>query len=239
MTTYSDFFSSGLLAGPHMYNNKNHSFPTSPSPSLLSVTDDLDDTSDIELDRSTTPTPHQAQAQPQPQPRLRRRRSSLTVGTSAMNLIKSPSRAAGNALNLQRHLIASPGRSRSGSASSVMSIGEEPLRNGNIASESTSLLGRMRSGSVGSVLKSRRIRRFPGPSFPPPSAPLPPLPSIPGTPSRSKTKAFSIAVSPTVTEALAQKLADASSALTLSRQPFGDLQLHGYGYTNDQEMRVD
>jgi hypothetical protein len=269
MTSYSAFFSSGLLAAPLMYNNHSFSFPRRqdessstrafvPSSSMSSsLTDILDDTSDIELDRSNTPTPagqssssttHQAQAQPQP--RLRRRRSSLTIGTSPMNIIRSPTRSVGNALQLQRHLLTSPGRSRSGSASSVISIEEEQLHggSGNIASERTSLVGRMRSGSVGSALKSRRIRRFPGPSCPPPSAPLPPLPSIPGTPNRSK--AFSLAVSPSTTQALARKLAAASGdalaiqtnvlapspMLTSPRQPLGDLQPHGYRYANEQEM---
>ncbi|KAJ3799616.1 hypothetical protein GGU11DRAFT_652616, partial [Lentinula aff. detonsa] len=187
MTTYSAFFSSGLLAAPHMYSSHSvydNRIPShgDPSPSLLSVSDVIDDTSDLELDRSTTPTPTnvdgQATSTHQAQHCIRRRRSSLTVGTSPMNIIKSPSRAAGTALQLQRHLLTSPGRSRSGSTSSVVSIGEEV--NSNIASESTSLYRRMRSGSVGSVLKSRRGARrgAPGPKFPPPSAPLPALPSI-------------------------------------------------------------
>lgn len=168
MTTYSAFFSSGLLAGPNMYSRCNttnsnfggFSFPKWQGQEELSrVIDALDDTSDIEVDRSTTPTPStqpsQAHASGHP-PRLRRRRSSLNVGTSPMNIIKSPSRAVGNALQLQRHLLASPGRSRSGSASSVLSIGEElslGTTGNNVASESTSLVGRMRSGSVGSALK--------------------------------------------------------------------------------------
>ncbi|KAJ4490431.1 hypothetical protein J3R30DRAFT_80007 [Lentinula aciculospora] len=158
MTTYSAFFSSGLLAAPHMYPshsmyNSHISTHDNVSPSMLSISDVLDDTSDIELDRSATPTPTNVDGQASSvlHPRLRRRRSSLTIGTSPMNTIKSPSRAAGNALQLQRHLFTSPGRSRSGSTSSAMSIGEEV--NAGIASESTSWYRRMRSGSVGSVLK--------------------------------------------------------------------------------------
>ncbi|KAJ3806130.1 hypothetical protein F5876DRAFT_81019 [Lentinula aff. lateritia] len=244
MTTYSAFFSSGLLAAPHMSSSHlmyNNHIPRhgDVSPSLLTITDALDDTSDIDLDRSSTPTLTSIETSMHQTQRLRRRRSSLTIGTSPINAIKSPSRAAGNALQLQRHLFTTPGRSRSGSTSSVMSIGEEV--NSNIASENTSLYRRMRSGSVGSVLKSRRgVRRgVPGPSFPPPSAPLPALPPIPGTPSR--TKAFSLAVPSIATQALAQKLAAAEDVLNLqvasspTRQPFGDLQLHGYA--NDQKMR--
>ncbi|KAJ3890518.1 hypothetical protein GG344DRAFT_20940, partial [Lentinula edodes] len=157
MTTYSAFFSSGLLAAPHMSSSHsmyNNHIPRhgDVSPSLLTVTDALDDTSDIELDRSSTPTLTNIETSMHQTQRLRRRRSSLTIGTSPINAIKSPSRAAGNALQLQRHLFTTPGRSRSGSTSSVMSIGEEV--NSNIASENT----------------------IPGPSFPPPSAPLPALP---------------------------------------------------------------
>lgn len=232
---------------------------------MLGVSDILDDTSDIELDRSTTPTPApNGQPAQSGQPKLRRRRSSLTLGTSPMNVIKSPSRSVGSALQLQRHLYASPGRARSGSTSSIISIGEEVHQtSNNIASESTSLFGRMRSGSIGSALKSRRtIRRVPGPSCPPPSAPLPPLPplsalptlpSIPGTPNRSKTKAFSIQVPPSATQSLARKLAAAggdnnglalqtnnmfvptSPTLSSPRQPLGDLQLH---YVNDQDVSM-
>ncbi|KIK52117.1 hypothetical protein GYMLUDRAFT_251471 [Collybiopsis luxurians FD-317 M1] len=269
MTAYSSFFSSGLLAAHHaVYNNFSHSRSDDVSPSLFGLSDPLDDSSDIEMDRSSTPVPP-TNAQPAPwaqsaqtgQPKLRRRKSSLTMATSPMNMIKSPSRSAGNAIQLQRHLFASPSRSRSGSASSVLSIGEElaphqTVSNGSndVASKSNSLFGRMRSGSVGSALKSRRIvRRVPGPSCPPPSLPLPPLPSlpsIPGTPSRSKTKAFSIQVPASTSHALAQKLAAAGndvhghplqavSPTSMSpRQPLGDLQLQGHGnaYVNDQDV---
>jgi hypothetical protein len=260
-TAYSSFFSSGLLAAPHNLSRN----ASNVSPSLRSASDVLDDISDMELDRDRSKTPTPAPVNVAPQPRLRRRRSSLTTGTSSMNSIKSPTRAAGNALHFQRHLysastsVTSSNRSRSGSASSAMSlsIGEEKLSHSkDVATENNSLMRRLRSGSVGSVLKSRRtVRRVPGPSCPPPSAPLPPLPalpSIPGTPGRSKTKAFSLAVPSSATQALAQKLAGdslmlqtnvmnpsvASSPTLMSpRQPLGDLQPHGYGYVNDQEMR--
>ncbi|KAF9078328.1 hypothetical protein BDP27DRAFT_1309420 [Rhodocollybia butyracea] len=244
MTTYSAFFSSGLLAAPHMYSSRLYNNKHEASPSRLGMGDMLDDTSDIEVDRSTTPTPATVPSDSQSHhalPRLRRRRSSLTVGTSPINCIKSPTRAAGNALQLQRHLFTSPSRSRSGSIDSV--LGEELPQLNNIASKSTSLLSRMRSGSVGTTLKPRRgVRRgVPGPTLPPPSLPLP---AIPGTPSR--VKAFSLAISTSATHALAQRLAadvltsqsdslPASPTFSSPRQPLGDLQLHGYG--NDQEMR--
>ncbi|KAF5345241.1 hypothetical protein D9757_014073 [Collybiopsis confluens] len=210
MTTYSSFFSSGLLAAHHaVYNNfSTRELGSGLSPSTLTVSDSLEHTSDVELDRSVTPTPmniaqtgSSSVAQGfSAQPKLRRRRSSLTMATSPINAIKSPARSAGNAMQFQRHLYASPG---------VPAVAV-------IASKGKSLLGRLRSGSVGSVLKSRRgIRRVPGPSLPPPSAPLPPLPSlptIPGTPTRSKTKSFSIHFPSGTSPVLARKLAVAGGA---------------------------
>ena len=45
----------------------------------------------------------------QQQPKLRKRRSSLTLATSPMNTIRSPTRAANNALHLQRQLFTAIG----------------------------------------------------------------------------------------------------------------------------------
>ncbi|KAF9465659.1 hypothetical protein BDZ94DRAFT_1253619 [Collybia nuda] len=71
-----------------------------------------------------------------------------------MNAIRSPARTAGAALQLQMHLP-SPPRSRSGSLSTTAPT-QDPYGNigiGNLASEGTSLVGRMRSGSVGGALR--------------------------------------------------------------------------------------
>ena len=73
------------------------------------------------------------------QPRLRRRRSSLTQATSPMNAIRSPVRAAGNALHHHLQIVpTATSRSRSGSLSLGDAMG---------ATYGSSLVGRMRSGS--------------------------------------------------------------------------------------------
>ncbi|KAJ3493273.1 hypothetical protein NMY22_g20232 [Coprinellus aureogranulatus] len=107
--------------------------PASPLPSAYSDVDSKSD-SDVDMDgesdfaREATPTQHSVSAalaqQTQPaskpiptgtQPRLRKRRSSLTLGTSPITAIRGPTRNAGAALQLQRHLMGSGSRSRSGS----------------------------------------------------------------------------------------------------------------------------
>ncbi|KAG5643935.1 hypothetical protein DXG03_009345 [Asterophora parasitica] len=199
MTTYSAFFSSGLLAPHHAsYAGYGHlntdSYTDYDGPSPATSSSPLPD-SDIESerDRDITPTPdasspstfssgsHTTSTTIQPQPRLRRRRSSLKVGTSPMNSIRSPTRNAGAALQLQMHLP-NPARSRSGSLSTTAQTDlYGNIGMGNVASEGTSLVGRMRSGSVGAVLRPRRgVRRLasvPAPA-PPPTAPLPAIPAL-------------------------------------------------------------
>ncbi|KAG6864403.1 hypothetical protein C0993_008927, partial [Termitomyces sp. T159_Od127] len=145
MTTYSAFFSSGLLAPRHAADAPCDYDPSSPTLSASPLSD-----SDIEpdTDRENTPTPENVpRTAPGPansQRRLRKRRSSLTIGTSPMNAIRSPQRNASAALQLQMHLP-SPPRSRSGSFSTAGT--------NNIASQSTSLVGRMRSGSIGAAIR--------------------------------------------------------------------------------------
>ncbi|KAF5340972.1 hypothetical protein D9611_006054 [Ephemerocybe angulata] len=137
----------------------------------------------------------------QAQPRLRRRRSSLTIAVSPLTSIRSPTRTVGAALQMQRHLAMNPGRSRGGSLSSSNppSAVEGFTMFGmasSVASEGTSLTGRLRSGSVGSSVYRapppatagitsrglrkhvRRVTSVPAP-VPPPSAPLPALPQLP------------------------------------------------------------
>ncbi|KAK0452764.1 uncharacterized protein EV420DRAFT_1482072 [Desarmillaria tabescens] len=174
MTAYSAFFSSGLLAPRHIFtaNLNVNSFIDSPSSPLF------DDASDIEVDDGrghTLVTETTATTNSALRPRLRKRRSSLSIGTS-INALKSPSRNASTALQFQIHLQASPSRSRSGSLSSVMGTLVENQFQPNVASEGTSLVGRMRSGSVGTSLRPVRRTQPPAPSLPPPTAPLPELP---------------------------------------------------------------
>jgi hypothetical protein len=169
---YSAFFSSGLLA-PHTPQKKvNSSFywnaTVDHSPSRSSSPIPIPDESfmDIDMasynDRSITPTPQtktpvqqvKIQAVSQ-QPKLRKRRSSLTLATSPMNTIRSPTRAANNALHLQRQLYTAIGpalpRSRSGSLSGEDATASR-FSNASVASTENSLGGRLRSGSVGCAL---------------------------------------------------------------------------------------
>ncbi|KAJ8515902.1 hypothetical protein ONZ45_g6741 [Pleurotus djamor] len=170
MASYSAFFSSGLLAPYQSYTTTNaSSFDLSP----IRPVSPLPNAHDI--DRTATPTPssHRGSSDLQqidedapssnltssPQsssgPRLRKRRSSLTVGMSPMNNIRSPQRSAGAAAARYAHhsiSISSPSRSRSGS---IGAVAADLFGAGyaNVASEGTSLVGRMRSGSVGGALK--------------------------------------------------------------------------------------
>ncbi|KAK7456432.1 hypothetical protein VKT23_010680 [Stygiomarasmius scandens] len=226
MTTYSSFFSSGLLAAPQAYDHY-QSMPSIPSsPSMMSEA--LDDASDIDVDRlererSTTPTQFSslgtaANLASAGQPRLRKRRSSLTMGTSALNSIKSPMRNANTAFQFQRHLQATPGRARSGSLSSVItyeeeSIPEVPPVNNDVSKKRS----RMRSGSIGTALKTRNVpaRLIPRAS-PPPNAPLPPLPPMPLSPTHAKS--FSVPPNSMFGQRFPMPLTAAS------RQVLGELQ---------------
>ncbi|KAF8885063.1 hypothetical protein CPB84DRAFT_1788623 [Gymnopilus junonius] len=237
LTSYSSFFSSGLLAQPAPRGQRRGTFSSDnsepwdegvSSPSRSSSPMPLPDDSDMEVDanelspnsnarRSATPTPRslddmqrmptptgkappqsaRSAVQPssqQPQaPRLRRRRSSSTLGTNPMTVIRSPARSAGNALHLQR--------ARSGSINNdtITIYGGSAM--GMVATESTSMVGRIRSGSLSSVkslpspavggqvsvtaFRPRRAARRvhtnppPAPLAPPPNTPLPALPPLP------------------------------------------------------------
>ncbi len=183
MSLYSPFFSSGLLA-PHTprcrARNAFDSDFSEPwddsecSPSCPSSPIPLPDDCAMELDahsvvkaadssetrRSVTPTPQSRQTTPvaSPQavkggsrdvrPRLRRRRSSLTQATSPIRAIRSPTRAAENAFNL---------RTRSGSLH-----GDIISR---LATEETSLVGRLRSGSCSNVGMLQALNAAPRTAF--------------------------------------------------------------------------
>ncbi|KAG2141842.1 hypothetical protein DEU56DRAFT_795032 [Suillus clintonianus] len=171
MVTYSAFFSSGLLAPYH---------PRATTPAPLSSPMPSSPMQPVDRDLSVTPTPtgnsNSVAAVPTAnaeRPRMRRRRSSMNIAASPMALIKSPTRNAGSAL--QRTGAMSPTRSRAGS------IAEN-------ASESNSLFGRLRSGSLnaGAPLRLRRAVKRTIPLAPPPTAPLPALP--PPSPSAKYTR---------------------------------------------------
>ena len=92
-------------------------------------------------------------------PRLRRRRSSLTQATSPMNAIRSPTRAAGNALHHHLQIVpTATSRSRSGS----LSVAGDAMGAGTYSS---SLVGRMRSGSCSDSASSEAASKVLAPSF--------------------------------------------------------------------------
>ncbi|KAF5316758.1 hypothetical protein D9619_006840 [Psilocybe cf. subviscida] len=144
-------------------------------------------------------------------PRLRRRKSSLTMAASPISAIRSSTRTAKHQQEcMQKAAPAVHARARSGSLGGDVSYnagvpspvspgaslvyGVNALSMRSAATEATSMLGRMRSGSCSNavvvpptVARPRRIPRrvlnaaFPAPPAPPPNAPLPALP-LPSTP---------------------------------------------------------
>jgi len=184
MSAYSGLFSSGLLAPSHAISSFRLHTPQPPSSPIISPPSPADP---IDRDLSLTPTQvlssnamlispgpssgFAAMAADAQRPRLRKRRSSISITTSPMASLKSPTRNAGSAL--QRTGLLSSSRSRS------ESVNEYGL---GVASSGTSMAGRMRS--VTGVLRSRRvIRKASGPA---PTAPLPDLPA----PSHSMQSSF-------------------------------------------------
>ncbi|KAI0057626.1 hypothetical protein BV25DRAFT_1830872 [Artomyces pyxidatus] len=181
MSGYSSIFASGLLATPHRHPGSTPSRSSSPdmmaldttptnskSPYLLPTPGDDDvDYFSSPRSRASSTTSTASSVQAGAPPRLRRRRSSLTVATTAMGAIKSPLRSASVAL--QRSGLMTPGgRARSGSVDVVMGMED-------FGSTPNPITGRMRSGSLGGALRTRRTIRKPATA--PPTMPLPPPPS--------------------------------------------------------------
>ncbi|KAJ7173574.1 hypothetical protein C8R46DRAFT_1083184 [Mycena filopes] len=176
-TSYSAFYESGLHG--HASSVYTHTHPRD---------DDMDHTADQVYFAAAAPyhiTSSRARSPP------RKRRSSITSGASPVSAMKlrSPARAAGNAWHIAHiaAVAASPGRSRSSSL--------------NVASEDTSMFGRMRSGSVGARLRTRKpltnrrpVALLSAPTPPPPSAPLPALPLC--APARPPLSRLAIQVPP-------------------------------------------
>ncbi|KIP12804.1 hypothetical protein PHLGIDRAFT_123873 [Phlebiopsis gigantea 11061_1 CR5-6] len=194
-TFYSSFFSSGLLAvdadgvhrpdqtTPRAFNRtfvddmtptaSSFSAPTVPAasdviPSLLAQTEAIT----ISADR----------------PRVRRRRSSVGLSSSPVAPLKAAPPLPRAAVHLQRQSMPtgmmSPNRSRSGSISDFhrSAMGMTSMASSD-ATNSTNLMGRLRSGSVGNSLRSvsRRVRKpaaANAPAPPPPTAPLPAPPTL-------------------------------------------------------------
>jgi len=149
MATYSAFFSSGLLAPCHYSQSRAHTpAPSSPIiiPSSPGDPIDIDRSTPtpsnlVDINGQTTPNASHLNVPTADRPRLRKRRSSVTIGVSPMNAIKSPIRNAGAALHRAINGPMSPNRSRSGSLNSDLF---------SAAPQGSGTVGRKRSAS-GSV----------------------------------------------------------------------------------------
>lgn len=151
MNAYSSFFSSGLLAPQRDATAPEYQCPPSPIGRFDIGIDDSDADMDAILSVSRVRSGSSGENKLSintSHPRLKKRRSSSALASSPMSAIRSPMRAANSALQVQRHLPGTPTRSRSGSLNTA----------NNIASQSTSLMGRFRSNSTGEAL---RYARFP------------------------------------------------------------------------------
>lgn len=225
---YSSLFSSGLLAPE--FETYSPSRPQTPDPSTpRSRTISIDDTTPTAPTQALPATPSSNNTLPSlvvrenvdvsmsptiaERPRMRRRRSSLGLSASPVATIKCNTNSArvSASIHIQRQSLSmagvgSPGRPRAGSVAetgvllsrAAISIGTNDATVGN------SLMGRLRSGSLGTILRfvefpphdrvgirtwadalfncnfsPRRMRKqatLPAPTSPPPSIPLPPLP---------------------------------------------------------------
>ncbi|KAJ8073779.1 hypothetical protein AAF712_003251 [Marasmius tenuissimus] len=225
-TAYSSFFSSGLTSSNDIYPRPRPRMDSTSSSasftSMISTTstikspgsqsnEALDDTSDVEdgvaakrdARRSMPPrTPSNQSTRT-----LRRRRSSLSTQASPVTVVRSMA----NALSFHKK-----SRSRSGSVNSANPVGpgasNESASSVGIGAAVPGVKGRLRSGSVGTALKSirRGLRKLPTNPLPPPSAPLPPLPPLPSndtTPPTRRPHSRSISLVPRV------------AGLNLSREP--------------------
>ncbi|KAJ7493376.1 hypothetical protein B0H11DRAFT_2006201 [Mycena galericulata] len=166
---YSLFFSSGLHAPAASMYTYNH-----PVSDDMHTDNENSNKGDLAYFPSHNSLHNAASGSQNIRSPIRKRRSSITASASpvsSMKLAKSPTRAAGNAWHIAHVASHSPGRSRSSSLAL------------DVASEESSMLGRMRSGSVGSRIRTKKplTNRRPvallfAPTQPPPDAPLPALP---------------------------------------------------------------
>ncbi|KAI0762109.1 hypothetical protein BD413DRAFT_616605 [Trametes elegans] len=215
-TFYSSFFSSGLLAqhSPRPLTPRPSS-PTTPRPPLASLASDdttptapaaADDVFSAHEESQVLPSisvpPSTTPAESDSRPRLRRRRSSLAGAASPLTTMKSSAPMRQVAASVQRQNLTL--RARAGSdasilsnatASSVSSFGAAgPENTASSKPQRPGLMGRLRSGSLGTaLLRPRRgLRRAaapPMPAPPPPTAPLPDLPPLSSSPSPPRTLA--------------------------------------------------
>ncbi|KAI0744224.1 hypothetical protein C8Q80DRAFT_1272792 [Daedaleopsis nitida] len=194
-TFYSSFFSSGLLAPQALTprsTTPRPSSPTTPRAASSSLPDETTPTAPATLpDRDHPHVGDDSQVLPtisvapsdDSRPRLRRRRSSLAGAGSPLTAMKTSAPVRQAAASAQRSL-----RSRSGSDASILStasgIATFVDHSGSPTARSSpkpgGIVGRLRSGSLGTALRPRRGLRRSVPAIPappPPSAPLPALPN--------------------------------------------------------------
>ena len=163
-TFYSSFFSSGLLAvdseGVHRPRTPD---PTTPRAFAKSFTDDATPTastfSSPVLTSSGDALPSllaqtEAITIASDRPRMRRRRSSLSLSSSPVAPLKGTPPLPRAAVHLQRQSMPVAGRTRSGSVTESISFTRSAMSMASgDATKSNSLMGRLRSGSVGNALR--------------------------------------------------------------------------------------
>ncbi|KAI1795653.1 hypothetical protein LXA43DRAFT_913738 [Ganoderma leucocontextum] len=229
---YSSFFSSGLLA-PKVPASQPSRSSSPTTPRAATATLPQDDVTPTAPTRTHENVPDESQVLPSisipsaddSRPRLRRRRSSLAGATSPLTAMKTsgPIRAA--TASVQRSL-----RARAGSDASVISttsIGSLSLHESapvvaKGASKPAGIVGRLRSGSLGTALRSRRgLRRVvpPVPALPPPTSPLPAVPPIPAL-SHSLSTVFGSPVMPAASRPPLMRRAQTSDNYELTATAF-------------------
>lgn len=138
--SYSSFFSSGLSAIQHLTPPSSPTQPVRPDSPVVPKTPTLQGTDITNEDQTPTAT-NSSQAFGTEKPKLRKRRSSLTVNTLPLVQFKGSYRGATVAIQRQN-------RSRSGSVNDF----SQP-RSTSFVTEETSIIGRLRSGSIGNSLR--------------------------------------------------------------------------------------
>jgi hypothetical protein len=160
----SSLFSSGHFAVQRLTPPPSPTQSVRPDSPILPSTPTREAATDITNQEPTAIAANPSHASDAERPKLRKRRSSLTANTSPLVQLKGSYRGATAAIQRQN-------RSRSGSINNF----PQPCSVG-FPIEEARVIGRLRSGSVGNSLRSRRrdIRN----ARPPPSIPLPPLPVV-------------------------------------------------------------
>ncbi|KAH9942485.1 uncharacterized protein BXZ73DRAFT_74736 [Epithele typhae] len=196
-TFYSSFFSSGLMADepPHGSSRLPASSATPRARTRSSLATGFSSATSSSGSVQDDPSVPSISVPPSDdRPRLRRRRSSLAGSSSPLATMKASGPVRNAAASVQRNL-----RARSGSDASVMSQASRTLSTENSpapipAPKPTGIIGRLRSGSVGTALRPRRgLRRLVTnlPALPPPTSPLPEVPPLPELPGSSARRPFS------------------------------------------------